>query len=155
MKWAKWAYTREGGGYAPSCSLWWSVVAYGEPWWQTVWMPLLTTLLPPTDGSERPQSGDIWRDDLDAFIVPAGACGGAAVLSLLGSRTLIVAVEENESAMDVQPESVGGHGRIVRVRSYMEAIGLVAAHRTGINPACLTPTIVPMRDLEAPRIDVG
>eukprot|EP00967_Tisochrysis_lutea_P070377 scaffold92812_cov30-Tisochrysis_lutea.AAC.2 len=103
-----------------------------------------------SDGSERPQADDIWREDLDALIVPANACGGAAVLALLESRTLIVAVEENTCEMDVPPEAVGAPGRIVRVRSYMEAIGLLAAHRAGVNPACLTSKVAPMSDLEAP-----
>jgi hypothetical protein len=88
-------------------------------------------------------------------VVPVGACGGAAVLSLLDSRVLIVAVEENTSAMDVPPEAVASPGQIVRVRSYMEAIGLLAAHRAGVNAACLTTTITPMRDLEAPEIGVS
>ena len=34
------------------------------------------------------------------------------------------------------------------VRSYMEALGLLAAHKAGVNPACLTPEITPIRDLE-------
>lgn len=83
-------------------------------------------------------------------MAPIGACGGAAVLALLRSRVLIVAVEENTSAMDMPPEAVAGPGEIVRVRSYMEAIGLLAAHRAGVNAACLTTNIAPMRDLEAP-----
>ena len=36
----------------------------------------------------------------------------------------------------------------VVVRSYMEALGLLAAHKAGVNPACLTPEITPIRDLE-------
>ena len=38
------------------------------------------------------------------------------------------------------------------MRSYMEAIGLLAAHKAGVNPACLTPTIAPIRDLHAPQM---
>ena len=34
------------------------------------------------------------------------------------------------------------------VRSYMEALGLIAAHKAGVNPACLTPEITPMRELQ-------
>ena len=30
----------------------------------------------------------------------------------------------------------------------MEALGLLAAHKAGVNPACLTPEITPIRDLE-------
>jgi len=100
------------------------------------------------DGSERPLPGDLWRDSLDALVVPADACGGAAVLALAASDTLVVGVEENTCAMAVSPERLGGG--VVRVRSYMEAIGLLAAHKAGVNPACLTPTVAPIADLEVP-----
>ena len=40
------------------------------------------------------------------------------------------------------------------VRSYMEALGLIAAHKAGINPACLTPEITPIRDLEVSMEDL-
>jgi len=99
------------------------------------------------DGDERAQPADIWRDELDAIVVPAGACGGAALLSLLDTRTLIVAVQENKCALEVNPEVLGLHERIVVVRSYMEALGLLAAHKAGVNPASLTLSIASIRDL--------
>ena len=43
---------------------------------------------------------------------------------------------------------------VVLVRSYMEALGLIAAHKAGINPACLTPEITPIRDLEVSMADL-
>jgi hypothetical protein len=99
------------------------------------------------DGSERAHASDLWRDDIDAIVVPAGACGGAAVMSLLDSRALVVAVEENTCALDVTPAALRTSGVIV-VRSYMEAIGVLAAHKAGVNPACLTPDIASIRELE-------
>ena len=41
------------------------------------------------------------------------------------------------------------------VRSYMEALGLLAAHKAGVNPACLTPEITPIRDLEVYMEDLA
>ena len=35
----------------------------------------------------------------------------------------------------------------VVVRSYMEAVGLMAAHKAGVNPACLTTEVASIRDL--------
>lgn len=35
----------------------------------------------------------------------------------------------------------------VKVRSYLEAIGLIAAHKLGVNPASLTPQVSRIRDL--------
>jgi len=98
------------------------------------------------DGSERPLSGDMWSDDVDAIVVPAGACGGPGAMALLGTRTLVVAVEENVCALDVTAEALRASGVIV-VRSYMEALGLLAAHKAGINPACLTDDVASIREL--------
>lgn len=35
----------------------------------------------------------------------------------------------------------------VKVRSYLEAIGVIAAHKLGVNPASLTPQVSRIRDL--------
>ena len=69
------------------------------------------------------------------------------MLSLLGERALVVAVEENECALDVRAEALRAKGVLV-VRSYMEARGLLAAHKAGINPASLTANIASIKDLE-------
>ena len=99
------------------------------------------------DGSERSLSGDVWRDDIDAIVVPAGACGGPAAMSLLGSgRSLVIAVEENTCALDVSPATLRAKG-ILTVRSYTEALGLLAAHKAGVNPACLTADVASIREL--------
>lgn len=91
--------------------------------------------------------GDVWRDQLDAFVVPAGACGGPGAMALMGSRTLVVAVEENSCALDVTAAALQAQGVVV-VRSYMEAIGLLAAHKAGVNPSCLTDQIASIREFE-------
>ena len=127
------------------------------------------------DGTERPLPGDLWADDLDAIVVPAGACGGPAVMALLGggggggggdnadddgersrhhsnsigrtTSALVIAVEENQCALDVSPDALRAEG-IVLVRSYAEALGVLAAHKAGVNPACLTPNVASIRELE-------
>jgi hypothetical protein len=38
--------------------------------------------------------------------------------------------------------------QVVRVGSYLEALGLVAAHKAGINPAALTPNVPPIHHLQ-------
>ena len=82
-------------------------------------------------------------------------------MSLIGTRrALVIAVEENKCCLDVSAESLQEKGVLV-VRSYMEAIGLIAAHKAGVNPSCLTTDVASIRDLaivrdsaasEAPRI---
>ena len=77
------------------------------------------------------------------------ACTRAAALSLAGSRTLVVAVEDNRCALDVSAASLGldDDAGVVVVGSYMEALGLLAAHKAGVNPACLTAEVASIRDL--------
>ena len=36
----------------------------------------------------------------------------------------------------------------------MEALGLLAAHKAGVNPACLTPDITPIRELQVHMEDL-
>ncbi len=88
------------------------------------------------------QTGDLWAEDIDSVIVPASACGGSAVLSLSATtHTQIIAVEDNTTTMRVSPESVGISA--VRVRSYLDAIGAIAAHRAGIATHALTAAAYP------------
>ena len=63
------------------------------------------------------------------------------------TSALVIAVEENQCALDVSPDALRAEG-IVLVRSYAEALGVLAAHKAGVNPACLTPTVASIRELE-------
>jgi hypothetical protein len=73
----------------------------------------------------------VWAEQVDAVIVPASACGGSAVLSL-SRRCQIIAVAENTTTLAVSPEALGIPA--LRVRSYLEAIGAISAHRAGVSP---------------------
>lgn len=91
------------------------------------------------------QPGDIWADQVDAVVVPATACGGSALLSLSQSRVLTIAVRENQTQMQVPPELIGI--KAIQVNSYLEALGVLIAHKTGIDPAALSPNISSLRSL--------
>ncbi|MEB3228419.1 MAG: DUF3326 domain-containing protein [Synechocystis sp.] len=79
----------------------------------------------------------LWGKDIDAVIVPASACGGSAVMSLSHTQTRIIAVENNTTQLNVPPESLGIS--VLKVNSYLEAIGVLCADRAGINLECFTP----------------
>jgi hypothetical protein len=81
----------------------------------------------------------MWADRVDAVVVPATACGGSAILSLSQTRSQIIAVEENKTQMQVPPEQVGI--KALRVNSYLEALGVLVAHRAGISPGAISPTL--------------
>lgn len=93
----------------------------------------------PTQNFTSP-AGDIWASDVDAVVVPASACGGSALLSFSRqSRTRIIAVEENQTSMQVSPEDLGIQA--IRVNSYLEALGVLVAHRAGISAEALSPSL--------------
>ncbi|NEO44480.1 MAG: DUF3326 domain-containing protein [Moorea sp. SIO4A3] len=89
--------------------------------------------------------GDIWADDVDAIVIPATACGGSAMLSFSQLQTQIIAVEENQTTMEVPPEPLGI--KAIGVNSYLEALGLLVSHRAGISPKALSPSLSCLRRL--------
>lgn len=83
---------------------------------------------------------DIWAEQVSAVVIPATACGGSALLSLSNcSNRIIIAVEDNQTKMEVPPEQVGI--KAIRVNSYLEALGVLVAHRAAIDPQTLNPSI--------------
>ncbi|MFP4099466.1 DUF3326 domain-containing protein [Coleofasciculus sp.] len=91
------------------------------------------------------QPGAIWAEDVDAVVIPANACGGSALLSLSQLRTQIIAVEDNQTSMQVPPEPLAI--KAVRVHSYLEALGMLVSHRAGISADALSPSVSSMRSL--------
>lgn len=111
-------------------------------------------------GEDGPGGGDddgsVWARDVDVVIAPAGACGGAALLALCArEHVLLVAVEENESVMSATPQALqlgagaggaaragsragSGGAQVIMASTYLEAVGIVAAHRAGISLDALT-----------------
>lgn len=84
--------------------------------------------------------------DVDALIVPSSTLGGSAVLSLCNTPTQIIAVQDNVTALTVNAADLGL--RVMQVRSYLEAIGIIATQRAGIAPTALSPQIAPLQTLE-------
>lgn len=84
-----------------------------------------------------PHPEDIWAEQIDALIVPSTACGGSAVLSFSQSKTQIITVKNNSTRLNVTAEPLGVS--TLTVDSYLEALGVLVAHRAGIHPAALSP----------------
>ena len=85
------------------------------------------------------QNTQITASQINTIVVPASACGSSAVLSLSSRGTKLIAVEENETALNVPPEPLGL--KVIRVRSYLEALGAIASDRAGVDPKVLQPDI--------------
>ena len=82
---------------------------------------------------------DIWADEVDAAIVPANACGSSALISLNQKPCQIITVAENQTLIQVPAQALGITA--MQVNSYLEAVGVIVAHKAGINPAALSPKI--------------
>lgn len=94
---------------------------------------------------ELPSPSDIWVNQVDAAIVPATACGSSALLSLTTRRCQIITVQENQTQIHVPPQPLGI--KSIQVNSYLEALGVLVAHKAGINPSALSPQISPLQSL--------
>jgi Protein of unknown function (DUF3326) len=88
------------------------------------------------------QGHNLWRDDVDAVVIPESACGGSAVLSWSQTNTHIITVADNATILNVTPELLGL--KVFRSQSYGEAIGMLVALRAGIDPMSLTSHIQPI-----------
>jgi Protein of unknown function (DUF3326) len=89
--------------------------------------------------SGKARSADLWSDQVDAVVIPATACGGSAVLSFSQSNTLIIAVKDNQTRLNVRGDRLGLP--VLEVESYLEALGVLVAARAGISPAALRPDL--------------
>ncbi|MEM7726673.1 MAG: DUF3326 domain-containing protein [Cyanobacteria bacterium P01_A01_bin.45] len=91
--------------------------------------------------------GDVWANQVDAVILPANACGSSAVLSLnklsCNQNCLIITVKENQTQMQVLPEFLGI--RALQANSYLEAIGALAVHKTGVDISIFNQVISPLQ----------
>jgi hypothetical protein len=93
----------------------------------------------------RDSSAGIWRGELDALIIPATACGGSAVLSLSQIATKIITVGENTTTLNVTAEELGL--QTISVNSYLEAVGVLAALKAGVDVNLFTPKIPQIKAL--------
>ncbi len=82
----------------------------------------------------------IWADQVDVVIVPADACGSPALLGFSQLKTKIIAVAENQTRMQVTPESLGI--KAIRVQSYLEALGVIVAESAGVAFESLRPELL-------------
>lgn len=91
------------------------------------------------------QPHEIWSEQVDAVIIPATACGGSAILSLSQSSAQIITVEENQTRLAVTARQLGIQA--ISVRSYLEALGVLAAQRAGVSAEALRPDLAAIQAL--------
>ncbi|MGK7942643.1 MAG: DUF3326 domain-containing protein [Crocosphaera sp.] len=87
----------------------------------------------------QPHPYSIWADDVDAVVIPETACGGSGLLSFSARNIPIIAVKNNTTALNVTPQSLGMAA--ITVNSYLEALGVLVAHKAGISLAPFRPDL--------------
>ena len=92
----------------------------------------------------------ITASDVDSVVVPKNAFGGSALMKLAATpNTLVVAVEENETAVDIHPSMVGiDPKKVLFAKSYAEAAGFLAAHKVGVDIRSISKTIPKLEPIE-------
>ncbi|KAA8529072.1 hypothetical protein F0562_033440 [Nyssa sinensis] len=88
--------------------------------------------------SESLEKGCILASDVDSVVLPIDACGGDGALAFVSNKRnkpLIITVEENETVLNDTPDKLGIEA--VKVSNYWEAIGVIAAHKAGVDPSSL------------------
>jgi hypothetical protein len=88
---------------------------------------------------QRTSLDEIWADQVDAIVIPATACGGSAVLSFSQSSTQIITVQDNTTRLNVTAAQLGLS--VQAASSYLEALGLLVAHKAGIRADALCSDI--------------
>ncbi|KAJ0962737.1 hypothetical protein J5N97_027859 [Dioscorea zingiberensis] len=82
--------------------------------------------------------GCVVATDVDSVVLPLNACGGDGALAFarrLKNKPLIITVQENKTVLDDTPEKLGIEA--LQVSNYWEAVGVMAAHKAGIDPKSL------------------
>jgi Protein of unknown function (DUF3326) len=93
------------------------------------------------------ERGGIWSNEVDAVIVPESACGGSGLISFARSAyTKVITVAENQTRMEVPPTTLGL--KAIKVRSYLEAIGVITVDRAGMSLASFYPQIDRLKECE-------
>lgn len=89
-----------------------------------------------SDLTSNLSKGVMTRADIDVVITPESACGGAAILALNSlDHVQIIFVRKNTTVLSVYPQLLGLKG--ITVNGYLEAIGILAAIKAGVDPQAL------------------
>ncbi len=100
--------------------------------------------------SKAPQIGNtgITLDSVKAIIVPYGCCGGIPAIMSQKWNIPLIAVKENRTCLNVTPELMQYRNYII-VENYWEAIGVIAALKSGISIDMLRRPIKSIQELRS------
>ncbi len=82
--------------------------------------------------ADKVREGDIIIDMIKALVMPYDCLGGLPVFAAIERNIPVIAVEENRTVLDVTAESLGIQDKVIKVKNYLEAAGLLLAMKNGI-----------------------
>lgn len=93
-------------------------------------------------GADEAREGDLRHDAIEAVVLPAGCLGGPGALAAHALGIPLIAVRENETVSAVTARALGLERGVIEVESYLEAAGVLAAMRAGVDwRACRRPLL--------------
>jgi len=78
------------------------------------------------------EEGDLKIEDVSALLYPYNSLGGIPALSAEKNNIPIIAVEENKTILNVTSDKLGLKN-VISVKNYLEAAGVIAAMKEGID----------------------
>lgn len=82
---------------------------------------------------KKAEEEDVKREDISAVVLPASCMGGIPALAAEKYGIPIIAVKENKTVLDVTAKKLGLKN-VINVKNYLEAAGVIAAMKEGIDP---------------------
>ena len=83
-------------------------------------------------GINDAEEGDLKIEDVSALLYPHNSLGGVPVLSAEKNNIPIIGVEENSTVLNVTSGKLGLKN-VIRAKNYLEAAGIIAAMKEGID----------------------
>lgn len=85
--------------------------------------------------------------DIDALILPHGVMGGVPALEALHRHIPIIVVEENKTFLEITPEKLGVADQVIPVANYLEAAGVLACMKSGIDWRMTRRPVLPLQEM--------
>lgn len=94
--------------------------------------PEILDIWPLKDPNSKFNGSLITLESLKALIMPYDCLGGVPVLKAIEKNIPIIAVEENKTILNITPKSLGIEEKVIKVKNYQEAAGVLLALKNGI-----------------------
>ncbi len=91
--------------------------------------------------------GSLSVEDIEFLVLPQGALGGVPALEALNRDIPIIVVKENTSCLQITPETLNVQNRVISASNYLEAAGILAGMKAGIDWRMTRRPIPPLQEI--------